>query len=59
MRRAARVGEDGKLRCRNCGSEAFLAKSNEHHKRTRRLKCAECGEGQRYRVQKPARLQNK
>ena len=49
MRRAVRVGQDGKPRCRKCGSDALLAKSNEHHKRTRHLKCSQCGQGHRYR----------
>jgi hypothetical protein len=48
----ARVDTDGSVRCRNCGSESLLAKTNERHKRTKHLKCENCGEHQRYREPK-------
>jgi hypothetical protein len=48
----ARVDTDGSLHCHKCGSQALLAKTNERHKRTKHLKCEECGEHQRYREPK-------
>ena len=48
----ARVDTDGSPRCRKCGSESLLAKTNERHKRTKHLKCEDCGEHQRYREPK-------
>ena len=54
MRRARVRKEDGFPTCRKCGSLELLAKSNERGKRTLHLKCAQCGERQRYRQPKDA-----
>jgi transcription elongation factor Elf1 len=45
---------DGSPRCRTCGSDALLARSNERNKRIQHLKCANCGTRQRYRGRKLA-----
>jgi DNA-directed RNA polymerase subunit RPC12/RpoP len=44
MRRRVRVDQNGVLHCRKCGSLNLLARSGEHDKRTRHLKCADCDE---------------
>jgi len=54
MKRLARVDPDGTVRCYKCGSANFLARSNEHARRTRHLKCAECDERQSWRRAKGA-----
>jgi hypothetical protein len=46
------VDQDGVLHCHKCGGESLLAKTNERNKRTKHLKCEDCGEHQRYREPK-------
>ena len=55
MRRAHRTPEGDPV-CRRCGSERLWAKSSEAGRRRKTLKCAECGEKQRYRSPKHVRV---
>ena len=50
--RKADVDQNGEPQCRVCGSHTLLARSSERGKRTKHLKCEECGERQRYRAPK-------
>jgi len=50
MRRRVRVDSAGMPHCRRCGSTNLLARSDEHDKKTRHLKCAECEERQSWRA---------
>ena len=46
-RRRVRVGTNGVLHCRNCGSSKLLVRGADHeYRKTLRLKCAECDERQ-------------
>ena len=54
MRRRVHVDGDGILHCRKCGSVNLLARSSEHDKRTRHLKCADCDERLTWRTAKRA-----
>ena len=54
MRRRVRVDSDGTLHCRKCGSLNLLARSGEHEKRLRHLRCADCNERLSWRPAKHA-----
>jgi hypothetical protein len=46
--RRTQLNEAGQPVCRRCGSEALLAKSSQHGRRWKTLKCANCGERQHF-----------
>jgi len=49
-----RIGDDGLLHCRKCGSPNMLVRSAEANTKRRHVRCADCDERQSWRPPKEA-----